>query len=123
MFKKIGVPILQKTFPEIPSEKNTYYIDIGSCSQILTQTYPFYSKSQVIDYPKRRKNNEPPVSIIDIVLEHLNKRQKVTTSSLDSVEILMLSYAKTLKIFSLVSFTGCDRTLQFYILKMKIKLS
>lgn len=34
------------------------------------------------------------------MLEHLNKRQKVTPSALDAVEMLMLSHAKTLKTFS-----------------------
>lgn len=33
------------------------------------------------------------------MLEHLNKRQK-TTSSLDAVEMLMMSHAKTIKTFS-----------------------
>lgn len=34
------------------------------------------------------------------MLEHLNKKQKVTTGSLDAVEMLMLSHAKTMKTFS-----------------------
>jgi len=33
-------------------------------------------------------------------LEHLNKKQKVTHSALDTVEMLMLSYAKTIKTFN-----------------------
>jgi len=40
------------------------------------------------------------VSNIDKVLEHLNEKQKVTTSALDAIEMLMLSHAKTIKTFS-----------------------
>lgn len=51
---------------------------------------------------KSEKNKQVPAaaSNIDKVLEHLSKKQKVTHSALDPVEMLMLSYAKTIKTFS-----------------------
>lgn len=92
MSKKIGVSIWQKicdTFGEEISPPTS------------PPTDPSSLKSHKIHHSKRGKNKEPPVSNIDKVLEYLNKRQRVTTSSLDSVEMLMLIYAKTIKTFSL----------------------
>jgi len=49
---------------------------------------------------RRERQKENTVSNIDKVLEHLNKKQKVTTSALDAIEMLMLGHAKTIKTFS-----------------------
>lgn len=48
----------------------------------------------------REQQKEPAVSNIDKVIEHLNKKQKVTSSALDAVEMLLMSHAKTIKTFS-----------------------
>lgn len=69
----------------------------------------FSETSPTIDQPTsikikksqlREKQKEPTVSNIDKLIEHLNKKQKVTSGALDAVEMLMMSHAKTIKTFS-----------------------
>lgn len=44
--------------------------------------------------------NEPVASNVDKVLEHLSKKQKISHSAMDAVDMLMMSHAKTIKTFS-----------------------
>jgi len=75
---------------------------------MLTVGWHFFRELTSINHPtSSNKNKRVPtkrqneqVSNIDKVIEHLNKKQKVTTSALDTVEMLMLSHVKTIKTFS-----------------------
>lgn len=71
----------------------------GSFSETLPPINPPASSTQN-KCVRRERQKENTVSNIDKVLEHLNKKQKVTTSALDAIEMLMLGHAKTIKTFS-----------------------
>lgn len=53
--------------------------------------------SELSPQHRSKKNNGTVESNVDKVLEHLNKKQKV---SFDAVKLMMLSYAKTIITFS-----------------------
>lgn len=69
----------------------------GSFSETIQPINPPTSSTRI---RTERQKDHTAVSNIDKVIEHLNKKQKVTTGSLDAVEMLMLSHAKTMKTFS-----------------------
>lgn len=49
---------------------------------------------------RREQQKEPTLSNVDKVLEHLSKKRQITSNTLDAVEMLMMSHAKTIKTFS-----------------------
>lgn len=57
-------------------------------------------KSQISKKIKIIINDPVPVSNVNKVLEHLSKKQKISHSALDAVDMLMMSHAKSIKSFS-----------------------
>lgn len=78
---------------------NDEQVDVENIEESQLSDPPPVSVSKINE---REKNKKLPAaaSNIDKVLEHLNKKQKITHTALDPVEMLMLSYAKTIKTFS-----------------------
>lgn len=66
---------------------------------ITFRTLPSTS-SKTLFRKKKVVNKKPIISNVDIVLEHLSKKQNVSPSAVDSVNMLMLSHANTIKTFS-----------------------
>uniref|UniRef100_A0A2S2NFG0 BESS domain-containing protein n=1 Tax=Schizaphis graminum TaxID=13262 RepID=A0A2S2NFG0_SCHGA len=69
----------------------------GSFSETLQPINPLTSSTSI---RTERQKEHTAVSNINKVLEKLNKKQQVTTGSLNTVEMLILSHAKTMKTFS-----------------------
>lgn len=72
---------------QAPTDEEDNFIENSSSQRHMPKT-------------NKRKHESTTTSNIDKVLEHLNKKPKVTSSALDTIELLMLSHAKTIKTFS-----------------------
>jgi len=87
--------VVEDVLNDSECSRNEEQLD-GSFSDILPPINPRASSAQ--NKRVRKEMQKDSVSNIDKVIEHLNKRQKV--SALDAIEMLILSHAKTIKTYS-----------------------